>query len=127
MFVLTHRNPSSFWTTTGLYPQEFVVELDKSYDVGVVRLGFRTLLIVPPNMTIYFQCLSSSLFANTTTTWGISLSVIVRVPAAVSIFLRWVLFLQVHLAACGIKTLEIHKSDSEDATNFQMVSTTHNT
>merc|ERR1711998_186610 len=31
-------DPSSFWASTGLYPQEFVVELDKAYDISSVKL-----------------------------------------------------------------------------------------
>merc|ERR1719181_355393 len=32
-------NPRSFWATTGLYPQEFIIQLDNLYDVGVVKLN----------------------------------------------------------------------------------------
>ena len=43
LYDIFYRDPKSYWVTTGLYPQEFVVELDKSYDIAVVtRSIFRT-------------------------------------------------------------------------------------
>lgn len=41
-------DPKSFWVTTGLYPQEFVVELDRPYDIACVKLvmsGVKSLVI----------------------------------------------------------------------------------
>merc|ERR1711998_321686 len=32
-------DPRTFWASTGLYPQEFVVELDRTYDIAVVNVA----------------------------------------------------------------------------------------